>query len=365
MEHMKPQGDGRPHGIREIADALGVSIGTVDRALHDRKGVNPRTRDKVLKMAQKLNYTPNIAARNLKLNRHLKLGVYLPKQIASYFDTLRDGIRAAANAETAINIELHFHSYPRLGKEDIEVMQRTDWLHFDGLIMSPGLPSRMVEISNAAEQHSKPIVCVSTDAPRMHRLASITADSFVSGSIAAELLGSWIADPSEVAVFTGDLQVQDHADKLRGFAAMLATNAAHLTLLPAIESHESFDHAYKATRTILAKHPHLRGLYVNTANCLPVLRAVAESVRFGQIHTVTTDLFPEMIPYIESGQINASLYQRPFTQGKLAVEMLTAFLARGIHPQMNTRLAPHIVLRSNLPLFSERLDRLRGENSEY
>ena len=365
MERMKPQGDDKPHGIKEIADALGVSIGTVDRALHDRKGVNAKTRDKVLKMAQKLNYTPNIAARSLKLNRQLKLGVYLPKQIASYFDTLRDGIRAAANAETAINIDLHFHSYPRLGKGDIEIMQLTDWLHFDGLIMSPGLPSRMTEISNAAAQHGKPIVCVSTDAPRMHRLASITADSFVSGGIAAELLGSWIADRGEVAVFTGDLQVQDHADKLRGFAAMLATNATHLTLLPAIESHESFDHAYKATKTILAKHPHLRGLYVNTANCLPVLRAVAELGRFSQIRTVTTDLFPEMIPYLENGQVNASLYQRPFTQGKLAVETLTAFLARGMQPQMNTRLAPHIVLRSNLPLFTERLDRPRSGNSEF
>jgi LacI family transcriptional regulator len=146
---------------------------------------------------------------------------------------------------------------------------------------------------------------------------------------------------------------------------MLATNATQLTLLPAIESYESFDHAYKATKTILAKHPHVRGLYVNTANCLPVLRAVAESGKFGQIRVVTTDLFPEMIPYLERGQVNASLYQRPFTQGKLAVETLTAFLARGIQPQMNTRLAPHIVLRSNLPLFTERLDRPRSGNGEF
>jgi LacI family transcriptional regulator len=40
----------------------------------------------------------------------------LPKQIASYFDPLRNGIKAAANAAMAINIELHFHSYPGLGK---------------------------------------------------------------------------------------------------------------------------------------------------------------------------------------------------------------------------------------------------------
>ncbi len=59
-------------GIKELADALGISIGTVDRALHGRNGVSPKTRDRVLKMARKLNYTPNLAARNLKLNRHVR-----------------------------------------------------------------------------------------------------------------------------------------------------------------------------------------------------------------------------------------------------------------------------------------------------
>lgn len=45
---MKPQGDDKPHAIREIADAPWVSIGTVDRSCMTARGVNPKTRDKVL-----------------------------------------------------------------------------------------------------------------------------------------------------------------------------------------------------------------------------------------------------------------------------------------------------------------------------
>lgn len=86
----------KPAGIRQIADALSISIGTVDRALHARSGVSPKTRDRVLKMAAKLQYSPNVAARNLRLNRHLRVGVFLPEQIASFFDILREGIREAA-----------------------------------------------------------------------------------------------------------------------------------------------------------------------------------------------------------------------------------------------------------------------------
>ncbi|HLY64073.1 MAG TPA: helix-turn-helix domain-containing protein, partial [Chloroflexota bacterium] len=62
----KDQGT-NPAGIKEIAKALGISIGTVDRALHGRAGISPQTRAKVLRMADKLNYRPNIAARSLKL----------------------------------------------------------------------------------------------------------------------------------------------------------------------------------------------------------------------------------------------------------------------------------------------------------
>lgn len=353
IPHMPPSRREKPSGIKEIAEALGISIGTVDRALHDRKGVNPKTREKVLKMARRLNYTPNIAARNLKLNRHLKLGVYLPRQIASYYDALRDGIQKSAAAETSVQIDLKFFDYPSLGQGDLDAMKKSNWLQFDGVILAPGHPSQFQQISTAAAQNRKPIVCVTTDAARLYKLASIRVDSFVSGALAAELLGSWIHEQADIAIFTGDLEVQDHADKLRGFAGTLAMHAPHLRLTPTVESHDSFDLAFASAKKVLEQYPNLRGMYINTANSLPVLKALAESRRLGLIRTITTDLYPELIPYIERGEVSASLYQRPYTQGKLAFEVLTSFLARGIVPQSDTRLAPHIILRSNLPLFVE------------
>ncbi|MGA8532194.1 MAG: LacI family DNA-binding transcriptional regulator, partial [Acidobacteriaceae bacterium] len=105
-----------PVGIRQIAAALGISIGTVDRALHGRPGVSARTREQVLKLAQKVNYTPNLAARTLKLNRQIRLGVFLPQQIAIFYDELREGIRAAAHAAHGSTVELAFHSFRRLGE---------------------------------------------------------------------------------------------------------------------------------------------------------------------------------------------------------------------------------------------------------
>lgn len=346
---------GKPSGIKEIAAALHISIGTVDRALHNRPGVSPKTHAKVMKMAEKLQYRPNVAARSLKLNRRLRIGINLPRQIASFFGPLREGIRAAAAATHGLNLELDFQMYPRLGSGDLEMLESTLGRNYDGLIITPGDPVRMDPLVRRLTQQGTAVVCVASDAPRTERLAAVCTDAAASGGIAAELLALTIKEKAAVATITGSLGTQDHAEKLRGFAATLATVAPHLSLLPAMESHERPKEAYQATLALLDRKTRPQGIYISTANSLPVLRALEEQEMLGQIEVITTDLFSELVPLIESGSILATLYQRPFTQGKVALETLVKYLTEKVKPEPVTRLAPHIILRSNLPLFLNRI----------
>lgn len=53
-------------GIKGLADHLGISIGTVSRALNNKPDVNPKTRLKVLKAAKELGYMPDQAGRSLR-----------------------------------------------------------------------------------------------------------------------------------------------------------------------------------------------------------------------------------------------------------------------------------------------------------
>jgi LacI family transcriptional regulator len=342
-------------GIKEIAEALKISIGTVDRALHSRPGVSPKTCAKVLKMAQKLNYRPNKAARNLKLNHRLRIAIYVPQQIASFFAQLRAGVSAGAVSAHGLNVDLEFRKILNLAEGDSELLQIDVSRKYDGIIITPADPARIDPIVRRLTQQGTAVICVASDAPRTERLASITIDATASGGIAAELLGKTIKENGTVAILTGQLGTQDHAEKLRGFAATLAAFAPHLSLLPAVESHERAEEAYKTTLALLDRKPQPRGIYISTANSLPVLRALQERKLLGRIEVIATDLFPELVPFIESGNILATLYQRPFTQGKTAIETLIQHLVDGVKPEPVTRLAPHIVLRSNLALFADRL----------
>src|SRR6266700_8015799 len=264
----------KPASIKDIAQALGISIGTVDRALHGRSDISLATRARVLKKAEELGYRPNVAARSLKLNRRIRIGVYFPKEIASFFDVLRSGVRAAAAASTGVNVELVFRTFPRLDQGDLELLKADTNEKLDSNLVTPGNPDHIGPALNEFARRDTPVVCVASDAPRTQRIASVTADAHASGAIAAELFSRTLHKPGQLATFAGDLTTLDHAEKLRGFAANLAVFAPHLSLLPAMESHEKPTVAYRQATSLLARKPYPLGLYVSTANSIPILRAL-------------------------------------------------------------------------------------------
>jgi LacI family transcriptional regulator len=340
-------------GIKDIAKALGVSIGTVDRAIHGRAGVNEKTKARVLRTAERLGYKPNLAAQALKLNRQLSIAVILPRHIGHFFDPLRAGIRAAAAATVGMHVTTTFFDYPRLGVGDEEAFARVMHHHYDGIIFLPGDGRKFDPLIRKLSEAGTAMMCVGSDAPNTERIGSIAAHAYISGAIAAELFSLKLSHKTNVAIFSGELSTLDHAEKLRGFAATLAVQASHLTLLPALESHERPKDAYQQALTLMEGKSRPEGLYLSTANSIPVLKALEELGLLGKVQIVTTDLFGELVPLIESGKILASLYQRPYRQGKLAFENLVAYLLKEANVQPVVRLAPHVVFRSNLSLFSD------------
>jgi LacI family transcriptional regulator len=63
--------------IRELAHLSGVSVGTVSRALNGYADVSPDTRERIMRLARELDYTPAAAARSLVTQRSHVVGVFL------------------------------------------------------------------------------------------------------------------------------------------------------------------------------------------------------------------------------------------------------------------------------------------------
>lgn len=79
--------------IKEIAKLAGVSISTVSYALNGSPKVTEETRNRIKKIADDLNYVPNMAARTLKRQQTNIIGVYVSDYSGTFYGELLDGIK--------------------------------------------------------------------------------------------------------------------------------------------------------------------------------------------------------------------------------------------------------------------------------
>lgn len=341
-------------GVHKIAELAKVSIGTVDRALHGRSGISEATRKKVLRIAKRLAYAPHPAARILSVgSAHLRIGVCIPKEIHFFYDQMREGIFDEARRANGFGVELLYTPVNNLGEGERERVAELVARGISGLIVTPGDPKSVTPLIDRAEKQNVRVICITTDAPRSHRSSAVCVDPELNGRLAAELMAKFVPHGSEVAVITGMLATEEHRLKAEGFCDGFRSDCRDGKIAAVLEAHESEQESYRKTYALLDQHTELRGIYVSTVNCLPVCRALRDHRRVGEIQLITTDLFPEMVPYLKRGTIRASIYQDPYLQGQKAVRLLVDYLLHGTAIPRVSYLNPGIVLRTNLHLFRE------------
>jgi LacI family transcriptional regulator len=338
----------------DIAQALGVSTGTVHRALHDHPGVSPMTKSRVQQMAKTLGYRPNLAARYLSTKRSLRISVNTLQGTASFWDEVRAGIAEEARSLVMENVEIEYRTYPLLGEGEEQAFEAALESGVDGIITFPSRPQRLRSWMRRASRSSIPVVCVATDAPNTGRLAVVSIDALASGSLAADLMGRFLGGKGKVAVTLGSLAITEHAEKRNAFASTLQSLYPAIVLQEPLEDHDVEAEAYEKSRELFAKHPDLAGVYVTTEASIPVLKAARDAKMLDRVTFITTDLFPALVPEIQSRAVVATIYQRPRTQGRMAFRVLHEFLADGECPSFQVTLAPHLVMRGNLDFFLQR-----------
>jgi len=341
-------------GIHLIAQIASVSIGTVDRALHGRGGINEKTRQRILQVARQIGYTPNLAARALSVARAgARIGVCVPREIHFFYDQLWNGVLEEARQVSSLGIEFVHRPVHALGEGDTEAFKELVTQGVNGIILTAGNPKELRPLIDEAEAKGIRVVCVSTDAPESRRSSVVCVEPYLNGCLAGELMAKFVPPGSKVAVVAGMLTAEDHSKKTSGFSETFPKHCAGGKIVAVLEGHEDEDESFQKTFDLLRRVPTLAGIYVNTVNCLPVCRALGARNLGGKVRLITTDLFLEMSPYFRKGTIAASIYQHPHRQGQIAVRLMADHLAGKVSFPPAVHLSPGVVMSSNLHLFRE------------
>ncbi|MBQ3466206.1 MAG: LacI family DNA-binding transcriptional regulator [Firmicutes bacterium] len=118
--------------IKQIAKAAGVSVATVSRVLNHPESVAPKTREKIQKIIDEEEYTPNWFAQGLNFKKTRTIGLILPQNINSANMEVANAVEEVARQKGYITLICNIEKDPRREKEYIDQLMTRK---VDGLIL--------------------------------------------------------------------------------------------------------------------------------------------------------------------------------------------------------------------------------------
>jgi len=209
-------------GIREIAKLCGVSIGTVDRVLHNRGRYSEKTREKVLHAAKVLQYKPNLTARGLRRNKPSKIALLhaLPDQDQGFWKLMRSGLLQAQDEFGPFNVEIESICFDRYSTHSFnEAAQQVVDKKVDGVVLAPLLTE---QTSIFIKNHPQlPVVCFDCPLPQAAVVQSLYQDGLSGGKTVAGICMMRLEQSDPIAVVGYESYTDHISRRVKGFAGQL------------------------------------------------------------------------------------------------------------------------------------------------
>lgn len=348
MEHRKVT-------LQDIADELGITKGTVDRAVHNRPGVSHDTRMRVLGLIEKYSYKPDRIARSLSLRaKKLRIGVIYEREFAFFWDKVESGIRAAGRELADFGVEVLCRRLDRERNAD-ELLRQMDGLLAEGIdalaLVPLDDPAVRAKIDETAAR-GIPVATLNDDIEGSRRLFYVGPQIGQGGRAAADLMGRMMGGRGRVFLVGYRLQSFEYEERLQGFRECLRQHFPGIGLAGRfVYDIADVPQSSRGLREALLAAGSVDGVYDGTSFLVEVARVVRSVPALQKAVLIGHELSDGVKPLIADGTVTATISQDPFSQGHSVIRMLYDTLSDGKVPEfarMYTRL--DIIMRENLSL---------------
>src|SRR5574344_2186644 len=213
--------------VTEIARRAGVSIGTVDRVLHDRGRVSEETREKIQKIIDQSGFQPDPLARHLKKHIQYHIGILMPEMESGYgyWQQLYDGIKDTAENElSAFSFTIVPFLFRRPDRNSLEEqfrqMTASDCCAY---IIAPVI-QRETKALLASPSVLKPYCFVDSPLPGCNPLSTIAQNPYKAGFFAGRMTELVSGKTGTYVVLEPFTQAFNQNERSRGFCAWFEQN---------------------------------------------------------------------------------------------------------------------------------------------
>lgn len=204
--------------IYDIAIALNITVSTVSRALSGFPAISDTTREAVLEMAKKLNYTPNRLASALKSGKSFIIGVIVPSVQAHFFASIIHSIEEGLK-ESGYRVILYQSN--ESCENEINGVKTLLEAQVDGIMASISLETQDTSHFEEIVRQNKPLILFDRINENLN-VPTITLNDFKAGYIATQHLID--NGYKNIAYITTHHDVKVFTERLAGYKAALVAN---------------------------------------------------------------------------------------------------------------------------------------------
>jgi len=333
--------------LKDIAREMGVSTVTVSKVLRGSKDVGEKTRQKILKRMQELNYQPNYMARALASGRTYSVGLVVPDLVNPFFAEIAKAVSVALRGSGRALLLASSEEDPELEQQEIRTLLGRG---IDVLLIA-SCQTRLQNFYRLGEEQT-PYLLVDRNFPYLHA-HFVGSDDFRVGVLATTHLietgRKRIAHMTTSRFSTG-------LERLRGYRTAMQQHQLEmpekyvLTLERFEEEGDKAGYAAMQEMLRMKRRPEAVFCY-NDLTAIGAMHAAMESgLRI-----------PQDIAFVGCGNFRYADYLRvPLTTidhstgslGAAAGQMALALLEKPEQPPQSTVIEPKLVVRTSsvLPL---------------
>ena len=331
--------------LKEIADKAGVSIGTVDRVLHNRGRVSKENIELILRIANENGYVPNQVARRLQDNRQYAFGVLLPalESEFGYWQQIKEGIEDARRELNSLDADIIYSFYDRRSPEDfLSAAERLFSHDISACIMAPLMGSATEDVLSS--HRSIPFVFIDSSLPGTVPFCDFSQDPLQAGLTASRVMD--LFSPSLDAVFTVQTYSSAYNGRMRAESFCSSYRKAH----PEAEIRSMNIATESDFESIpdLMKRDGKIGIFVVNDGVHKVVDRLSAADDISRFTIIGFDLSPENRKLLESGCVSAIIGQRPRSQGYEAAMFLYRKIVLGQERRI-VHIPVDIYIRENIP----------------
>lgn len=324
--------------IKKIAELAGVSIGTVDRVLHDRGEVNLDTKHRIQEICREYGYQSNAIGKAMVMQRNENVvAVIINRGTLNTFNRLvYKGIQEIGREIKDYNIVFEYFGIAHNAEEEIiSILDCLAKRKLAGIIIRMVDNQEVIDRINWFYREKKvPVVTCTTDSDGVEKLCFVGQNHYKQGRMMGNTLCKLAKEELRILVMVGSLKSPSRKQKLNGFLDYMREQGLPYDILDIIEVENSEEAMHRCLAEQFYRRSDVNALYFHPMDVVFGLRLIKEYGKKGTA-IFTYGAGENLREMILGGVLDFAIYEEPFQYGYYAGKVLFDYLMNGAVPKDN------------------------------